>query len=376
MAEILVGGLRAVAVQITIPRVGAWVADVDLDAAQAVAGTVVLSIDGVERVGAVVRGAVSSASWRGRIVGGRGGLSRVLSAVALRGSTLDDVLAGVLRDAGEIGGSALDLVAPLWARIEAPASTLVSDVARAAGLPWRVQADGSVRVEADTWADFAPTGDVDVIDDWPERGVMLLGGDVLGIEPGRTLVLPGRAPVRVEQIEIRATPRELRATITAEGATSLGAVVDQVIRRALRRVDYLAFYPCRVVSQSGQLLDLIPDDTRLPSISGVSIRHGVPGLSVAVPTGTRVLLGFDGGDPSRPFAALWERGGTATQIAVNGSSTRAAREGDDVSRTSTFAAWLSAVTTAVNGLTLPGTIPVPPTVLGTISEGSDVVRIP
>jgi hypothetical protein len=249
-------------------------------------------------------------------------------------------------------------------------------VARAAGLPWRVQADGSVRVEADTWADFAPTGDVDVIDDWPERGVMLLGGDVLGIEPGRTLVLPGRAPVRVEQIEIRATPRELRATITAEGATSLGAVVDQVIRRALRRVDYLAFYPCRVVSQSGQLLDLIPDDTRLPSISGVSIRHGVPGLSVAVPTGTRVLLGFDGGDPSRPFAALWERGGTATQIAVNGSSTRAAREGDDVSRTSTFAAWLSAVTTAVNGLTLPGTIPVPPTVLGTISEGSDVVRIP
>lgn len=372
MAEVTVGGLRCVLCALTVPRVGAWVADVDLDSDTAPAGRVVLSIDGVERVGAVVRGAVASGSWRGRLVGGTGGLARVLDAVALRGSTLADVLADALRAAGETPSttsSGLERVAPLWARIAGPASTAVADVARAAGVSWRMLSDGTVRVGADTWAEQRPSGAVDVLEDLPESGRLVLGGDVLGIDVGRTLILPGRTPVRVEQIEIRATPRELRATVTAEGTTGLGPVVDAVIRRALRRVDYLALYPARVVSQSGQRLDLIPDDPRVPSISGVPMRHGLPGASVTVPVGTRVLLGFDAGDPARPFAALWEANGIATQIAINGSSTRAAREGDDVTSTVDMASWMSTVSSALS-------IPSTPTVLGTISEGSDVVRIP
>jgi len=34
------------------------------------------------------------------------------------------------------------------------------------------------------------------------------------------------------------------------------------------------------------------------------------------------------------------------------------------------------VTIALNSIAGPGTVPDPPSVLGTISEGSDVVRIP
>jgi hypothetical protein len=372
VAEVTVGGLRCVLCALTVPRIGAWVADVDLDSDATPSGRVVLSIDGVERVGAVVRGAVASGSWRGRLVGGAGGLARVLDAVALRGSTLADVLADVLRASGETPSttsSGLERVAPLWARIAGPASTAVADVARAAGVSWRVLADGSVRVGAETWAEQRPSGPVDVLEELPESGRLVLGGDVLGIDVGRTLVLPGRAPVRVEQLEIRATPRELRATVTAEGTTGLGPVVDAVIRRALRRVDYLALYPARVVSQSGQLLDLIPDDPRVPSISGVPMRHGLPGASVTVPIGTRVVLGFDAGDPARPVAALWEAGGTATQIAINGSSTKAARDGEAVNASAALSAWFTQVQLAT------GVAP-PSGAIGAVSGGSDVVRIP
>ena len=64
-----------------------------------------------------------------------------------------------------------------------------------------------------------------------------------------------------------------------------------------------------------------------------------------------------------------------TRFAVNGASTRAAREGDDVTRSTDFAAWMTSVATALNTLA-PGSVTTSPSVLGTISEGSDVVRIP
>jgi hypothetical protein len=76
------------------------------------------------------------------------------------------------------------------------------------------------------------------------------------------------------------------------------------------RLDYLARYPARVVSQDGSgKLELLPDDPRIPGIPGVPIRVGVPGLKLTVPPGARVLLAFEGnGDPSRPIAELWESG--------------------------------------------------------------------
>lgn len=330
MAEITVAGHRATACALTIPRVGAWVADVDVDSAETITGRVSLVIDGVAWSGTVARGGLAAGSWRGRIVGGAGGLAGTLGAVAQRGSTLGTVLADALLAAGEtIAADAHDLgaLANLWHRIAAPAGTAVADVARAAGYAWRTLADGSVWLGADAWATYTPTGAVDVIDEAPEAGRIVLAGDTLGIAPGVTLALPGRDPVRVGQVEHRATPSMLRTTILADGATGLGGVVDAVIRRALRRVDYLALYPSRVVSQSASgLLDLVPDDPRVPSCGGVPIRGALPGVTVTVPAGARVLLGYEGGEPSRPVATLWDAA-TATRLTVNSGTHGAAREG-------------------------------------------------
>lgn len=149
--------------------------------------------------------------------------------------------------------------------------------------------------------------------------------------------------------------------------------LQRLVEAFTRRVDYLALYPARVVSQEASgLLHLVPDDPRLPPCQGVPYRS-LPGVALTVPAGARVLLGYEAGDPARPVALLWELG-DVTRLTVNGSSTRAAREGDDVSAGVSMAAWMTAVTTKLNtGL---GVVPTPPSTLGAVAEGSDVVRIP
>lgn len=97
------------------------------------------------------------------------------------------------------------------------------------------------------------------------------------------------------------------------------------------RLDHLALYPARVVAQSADklTLDLQPDDARIPPCAGVPIRHGIPGVTVTVASGSRVLLGYAAGDPMQPYAALWEAG-SVVSLSVNGGSTRVARVGDTV----------------------------------------------
>lgn len=87
--------------------------------------------------------------------------------------------------------------------------------------------------------------------------------------------------------------------------------VGLVERLVLPRLDPLACYPATVVSQGDDgTVDLKPDSRRFGvGLAAVPIRHGLPGVSVRVRVGARVLLGFEGGDPQRPYCALWEAGG-------------------------------------------------------------------
>jgi hypothetical protein len=57
-----------------------------------------------------------------------------------------------------------------------------------------------------------------------------------------------------------------------------------------------------------QRVDVEPNDPRLPSMSNVPFRHGLPGVVVAVDPGTSVLIGWENGDPARRFACLWQGG--------------------------------------------------------------------
>lgn len=97
------------------------------------------------------------------------------------------------------------------------------------------------------------------------------------------------------------------------------------VRSVVGQVDYYAFYPSKVVSQNSDgSLEVKPDNPAIPACSKVPIR-GLPGVVVKV-SGGRVLLGFEGGNPAMPVAALFESTGITTLL-LGG----AAADGGDVS---------------------------------------------
>lgn len=104
-------------------------------------------------------------------------------------------------------------------------------------------------------------------------------------------------------------------------------VVRALVRKEVAKLDYMATYPAKVLSQSGQAVDVEPDDARLPKMTNLPIRHGLPGVEVKVAAGARILVGFAGGNPKKPEAYLWESGSlqeltitASTKVVVNSPS--------------------------------------------------------
>jgi hypothetical protein len=110
--------------------------------------------------------------------------------------------------------------------------------------------------------------------------------------------------------------RDFRVRYYTEARARLRSALERLIRWVMRDNLFLGLYTAQVVRQAADgTLDLLPDDDRLRAQGrqAIPIRHGLPGVTVEVPAGERVLLGFDAGDPSKPYAALWHEG-QATKI--------------------------------------------------------------
>lgn len=108
------------------------------------------------------------------------------------------------------------------------------------------------------------------------------------------------------------------------------ALLFGLVERALERTDYHAQYVARVVSQNSDgLLSVVPDNDKMPPMTEVPIRYGVPGISAKVESGARVLIGFEGGDRRRPIATVWESAALMELRIV--STTKIVVESPDVS---------------------------------------------
>ena len=377
--DLTLNGLPVLRATVLLPRLGVWVADVVVDTTEDLVGAQDLVLDGVTLRGAVHRGGVAYGRWSGRLVGGAAGLPQAIPPVAQYTTTLAVALADALREAGEtLSATSADLSQGVtrWHRAAGTAAQAVGDVARAAGLSWRVLLDGTVWVGAETWAEVTPS--VEVVGQHPEVGRYELAGApaaLLAVLPGLTLSVPGEGvTARVGCTELRVDADTARAVVLAEPSEKTsGRLLDalsRLVAALTRRTDYHAFYPARVVAQRGDgTLDLVPDDSaRVAPCTGVPIRTGLPGVTLTVPTGARVLLGFEAGDPARPVATLWDAS-TVTTVKVNGAATKAARDGEAVNRSAALDAWFNAVQLAT------GVAP-PTGAIGAVSGGSDALRIP
>jgi hypothetical protein len=96
--------------------------------------------------------------------------------------------------------------------------------------------------------------------------------------------------------------------------------IDVAEDAALPVYDRMALYPCEVVDRAadGSTVDIRPDNARIPPAQKVRVKVGIPGATAVVQQGARVLLGWEGGDPSKPYVEpSWEAGATVTKLVLN-----------------------------------------------------------
>jgi hypothetical protein len=211
MALVRLDGSPVLAATVHRPLVGAWHADLVVDAEVAPTGAVTLAIaDGaLTLAGTVVRSGVDDGRLHVRVVGGAGGLGRELAARWYRQITLRSILVDTLTAVGErlsaaSDGTVLARTVASWARCRATAGrTLDAAVSAVPGAVWRVLADGTVWVGAPTW----PTSLVDVVvldEDYAAHRMVLATEDPT-VDAGE--VLEGR---RLSAVTYRYAPDRVR----------------------------------------------------------------------------------------------------------------------------------------------------------------------
>lgn len=148
--------------------------------------------------------------------------------------------------------------------------------------------------------------------------------------------------------------------------------VRRLVQALTAPLRYHRRYPCTVMGQADDgTIDLLPDDPEIAGsgLQGVKIRHGLPDVEVRVLVGSRCLLGWEAGDPRRPYASLWERG-SIESISFGGGDKPIARVGDSVS---CFWPPSVPVTGTLAGSAFVGTMTITSPAAGIIQSGAEKV---
>lgn len=163
MSIALLGRLEVISFRLSMPLVGIWTAEVEVDAELVPVGETTLAF-GVENAAPITfAGTVLEQSGflgraRAFVLGGAGKLHRDLPPRQYQLAPPRVIVSSILRDAGETAGdlSSLDKLPPLprWVRIAGTGADALSVLCRRRGLSWRVMANGSVWVGVEAWPSF------------------------------------------------------------------------------------------------------------------------------------------------------------------------------------------------------------------------------
>jgi hypothetical protein len=307
---------------ITEPRTGVWTAVVDVDADEAITGTVTIVIDTVTWIGTVAKGSLNAGRFHAQVVGGAGKLATVLPAKYYLGAPISVVLQDLMLGTGETLSDVVDDIVRTytvarWARPLGKASAAIKQCAEEMGLVWRVQREGQIWLGAEKWIDTKP--EYDEIDRSPGRDSMLIAPTAPTLQPGVRFL--GRNVSRVTTMTKGGggLRQEVLFEVAAGGgrvAEDIGAIIGH---HTENKFDYSRMYPAKVLKQAGDgTLELLPDAERIRGngLTRVPIRHGIPGVTVKVPAGGKVLLFFESGDPKLPAACLWPDGSSCTEVKI------------------------------------------------------------
>ena len=372
MTAYTLNGLPIISASVYEPRDGNWTADLEVDAAEDIAAgsAVAMSLGDAAFAGSVYRGGVESGRWMGRIQGGSGGLLATLAPKNYALVTLSAVLSEIATAASQaLASDSMDLSTyqvANWQRTAGAAAHAVQDIADELGVPWRITRAGELRLGQASFAEL-DSSQIEIVAD-PAIGSVVYAPDADPIiQPG--VAIDGRP---VSYVSTLLSAGQLRQEIYFDDSTkavngrikgSLQAIIEAVVGR---RLAYHALWPATVAAQVAGQLELVPDDAELKGLGlgNIRIRHGEPGYTTEVPPGSRCLIGFEAGDPKRPYVAQWLANTSVTSITFENGTQDIARTEDAVD----IGAWsvvmagpaVSAIEVVPPGGGLPVQIPIAP----------------
>lgn len=311
MALVNANGQAVLDLPLCLPLIGAWHADLRVDAPDTITGAVTISIDDDRLVlkGTASRtGAFAGTSYV-RVVGGAGGLGKTARPRHYNQTSVRIVLGDLLADAGEslspaASSSILGHRLEAWTTAALPVGMLISRLMTTAapGASWRILPSGQLWIGAETWPDSGLAVDTyQITDENPAVGEAILAPDSPLLLPGTTLA--GR---RVSYIQHHVNDGGVVSQIWFDSQDRVKAALAAAVKTVLPPLEYFPRYWARVIAQSGGTVDVQIENPTiaaiLPSMSRVPLAMPAAGASVQMAATGRVLVGWSGGDPSKPYA--------------------------------------------------------------------------
>lgn len=188
MSLLEVGGVAVVAGSITLPRVGRWVADLELEGpGPGLGNKATLRGPGLALAGHVARVGSFVGEHRVRLCAGAGGLLQPLPPASFCNMPLSLLLADVLGAVGErlsplIDADLLSRTLPSWVRPAGTAAAALTTLAELLGVLWRILPDGTVWLGTDTWRAAPVSGEL--LDPDPLSRTVHVALDTMAIFPG------------------------------------------------------------------------------------------------------------------------------------------------------------------------------------------------
>lgn len=191
MSYCTANGLPVSEARITVPRIGVWVATLELEEDGELLDRTELVLGGVRFVGTVRRSGLRDGGRRIQLVGGAGGLRTQVAAQGYRNVPVSLVLSDILKQAGEklsttCNRTLLATVLPHWGVVRSPAGQALGHVLQHVGASWRVLLDGTLWLGVESWP-FASV-EHEVEDEDPLADGVTIVADSPTLAPGQTFL--------------------------------------------------------------------------------------------------------------------------------------------------------------------------------------------
>lgn len=289
---------------LVMPRWGIWWADVQTVEADPLSGAVTLTLGGLVLKGTIVDGDVyRSAGWY-RVVGGAAGWRTVIAPKGYRNQA-GVQLRTVVQDAAALCGETLGTwpstpVGPAFSRPKDAASRVLELEAEE---NWHVDNDGITQFGTRAPAAFGL--DYSVINRHSSgRMLTVAAEDISTLVPGAQL-----EEVEVSSVRHELTPTMMRSHVWAlVDGDQQSEDLKALIRHYTAHYDFAQRPEYRVTKAGSGYLDLRPmrPTSGFPDLANVPQRTGIPGGGGDPQVGSSVLVGFVGGDPTRPYVCDYD----------------------------------------------------------------------